>query len=223
MKNVIKSIAVFMIMVMVFNSCGSGGAPKVKDNPLLGNTLSILASYEHEQGKIRKKRDKEYEDASSFGELGKAKKKYEQKMEDLYSKYAQKAEEESNKIAGTEIPYVITDGLKYTIEGPVTIQKTSVSESYGGGLTLEFNIRILKNNLRITDRAYVVYMAGDKPIEADIEHFLMSYIDKVNIGDVVPIKIGVHLSGDLNKWSDFNLIKFTNAEEWNLLHDELEK
>lgn len=221
MKKSIKSVAISIIVVMAFNSCSTGsGAPKVKDNPYLGKALSIFASYEYEQERLREKREKEYNDASSFEELGQVKKTYEKKMGELYSKYAQKAEEESNKIAGTEIPYVIADGLKYTIVGPMTVKKIHISDLTGCGLTVDFNIRIM-NNLKYMDKAYLVCMAGDKPLIANMEYFLEHYANKVNIGDVVPVTIGIPLKGDLNNWSDFNLIKFTDSNEWHPIFKNL--
>lgn len=223
MKNVIKSVAISMIMAVVFNSCSGGsGAPKVKDNPLFGNALSIIASYKYEQGKLREKRDKEYDNASSLEDLGNAQKKYEKKMQELNSKYEQKAEAESNKIAGTEIPYVISDGLQYTIEGPVTAKSVWISDFMSCGVSVSFNIRIMKNLTRI-DRAYVVGMAGDKPLAANMEFFLSQNSGKVNIGDVVPVIVSFSFSGDLNNWSDFNFIKFISAAEWYPIYNELEK
>ena len=220
--NTLKISVAVMVMATALCSCGNDASEvKVRDNEYLGKTLSISASYKSELGKLQSKRKKEMNGTTSLEKKAKIRDKYEKKTEALTAKYEKIAEEESEKIAGKEIPYTVADGLCYTVVGPVTVKNMYLNEMVPNGVSIEFNVRI-NSSFTCFDKEFVVCMAGDTPILAQMEYFLTRYLDKVQVGDVVPIIMGLSIENE-EKWSDFSMIKFVDSEEFGSAFFELEK
>lgn len=220
--NTLKISVGVLVMATALCSCGNDASDvNVRDNEYLGKTLSISASYNSELGKLQSKRKKEMDGTTSLEKKVKIRDKYEEKSEALTAKYTKIADEESKKIEGNEIPYTMADGQCYTVVGPVTVKNMWLNEVTHNGFSIDFNVRI-NADFTCFDKEYIVCMAGDTPIYAQLEFFLNKYINKAKVGDVVPISTGLSIK-DEKDWSDFSQIKFVSREEFSSIYNELEK
>lgn len=193
-----KSILYLSVLAIVMSVACVSCSPDLKDNPYLGKVPALRiaqdADYEALKEKYKKRNDFE------------AYAKYEEARKKLNDKYNALYEEESARLAGREIPYVLYEGLSYKINGPVTVSKVD-----GGTVYITYEIELVRN-LGAYEEIYLVPASGDFMLGGQLGYALDrgSYSKVRKAGDKTQIEQQIAMPTNIERWTEMTVLEFTD-------------